>query len=58
MIYDCVIEVRKYGVIIIVDGGIKFFGDIMKVLVFGGYVVMFGSLFVGILESLGEIEIY
>lgn len=43
---------------IIVDGGIKYFGDIVKVLVVGGYVVMLGSMLVGIDELLGEFEIF
>lgn len=43
---------------IIVDGGIKYFGDIVKVLVAGGYVVMLGSMLVGIDELLGEFEIF
>lgn len=58
MIYDCVIVVCEFGKIIIVDGGIKYFGDIVKVLVVGGNVVMLGSMFVGIDESFGEIEIF
>lgn len=58
MIYDVVFVVREYGKVIIVDGGIKYFGDIVKVLVVGGYVVMLGSMLVGIDEFLGEFEIY
>lgn len=40
------------------DGGICFFGDIVKVIVVGVSCVMVGLMFVGIEEVLGEIEFY
>lgn len=52
------VVVCEYGKIIIVDGGIKYLGDIVKVFVVGGNVVMLGLMFVGIDEVLGEIEIF
>lgn len=55
MVYDFVSVVCEYGKVIIVDGGIKYFGDIVKVFVVGGNVVMFGSMLVGIVEVLGEV---
>lgn len=38
----------------IVDGGICYFGDIVKVIVVGVDVVMFGFLLVGMKEVLGK----
>lgn len=43
---------------LIVDGGICFFGDLVKVMVVGVYCVMMGLMFVGIEEVLGEIELF
>lgn len=55
---DCVEMGRKYGIFVIVDGGFKYLGDVVKVLVVGVLVVMMGLLFVGCEEVLGEMEIY
>lgn len=55
MIYDVVSVVYEFGKVIIVDGGIKYFGDIVKVLVVGGNVVMFGLMLFGMIEVLGEV---
>src|SRR5699024_2452539 len=57
-IYDCSKEAKKHGVPIIADGGIKFSGDIVKALAAGAHAVMLGSLFAGVAESPGEMELY
>src|SRR5690625_3075440 len=57
-IYDCAKEAKKHGVPIIADGGIKFSGDVVKALAAGAHAVMLGSLFAGVTESPGEMEIF
>lgn len=57
-IYDCAKEAEKHGVAIIADGGIKFSGDVVKALAAGAKAVMLGSLFAGVTESPGEMEIF
>ena len=46
------------GVPLIADGGLRFSGDISKVIVAGAHSVMIGGLFAGTDESPGEVEIY
>ncbi|HJP34482.1 MAG TPA: IMP dehydrogenase [Gammaproteobacteria bacterium] len=46
------------GVPLISDGGIRYSGDIAKVLVAGGHAVMIGGLFAGTEEAPGEVELY
>jgi IMP dehydrogenase len=46
------------GVPLIADGGLRFSGDIAKVLVAGAHSVMVGGLMAGTDESPGEVEIY
>lgn len=52
--YDCAQVAKKYGRTIIADGGIKFSGDITKVLAIGAQAVMIGNLLAGAEESPGE----
>lgn len=46
------------GVPVVADGGLRYSGDIAKVLVAGAHSVMIGGLFAGTDESPGEVEIY
>jgi IMP dehydrogenase len=49
---------RSTDVPVIADGGLRYSGDIAKVLVAGAHSVMIGGLFAGTDESPGEVEIY
>ena len=55
---DCAEEADKHGVTVIADGGIKYSGDIPKAIAAGAAAVMLGSLFAGVDESPGAMEIY
>lgn len=55
---DCAHEADKHGVRVIADGGIKYSGDIPKAIAAGASAVMIGSLFAGVDESPGDMEIY
>ena len=46
------------GIPVIADGGLRYSGDIAKVLVAGAHSVMIGGLFAGTDESPGEVEIF
>ena len=49
---------KKSGIPVIADGGIRYSGDIAKAIVAGGHSVMLGSLFAGTEESPGEVVIF
>ena len=49
---------EKHGIPLISDGGIRYSGDVTKVLVAGAHSVMLGSLFAGTEEAPGEVELY
>ena len=49
---------KKKGVPLVSDGGVRYSGDIAKALVAGAHTVMIGSLFAGTEESPGEVELY
>jgi len=51
-------ELEGTGIPLIADGGLRFSGDIAKVLAAGAYSVMIGGMFAGTDESPGEVEIY
>ncbi|MEG1968308.1 MAG: IMP dehydrogenase, partial [Clostridia bacterium] len=57
-IADCAKEADKFGIPIIADGGVKYSGDIAKAIAGGATAVMIGSLFAGVDESPGDMEIY
>ncbi|MBY0369447.1 IMP dehydrogenase [bacterium] len=57
-IVDCAPIARKYGRMLIADGGIKYSGDIIKALAAGADCVMIGGLFAGTDESPGETVFY
>jgi IMP dehydrogenase len=46
------------GIPLIGDGGLRYSGDISKVIAAGAYSVMIGSMFAGTDESPGEVEIF
>ena len=49
---------EKTGVPLIADGGLRYSGDVSKVIVAGAYSVMIGGLFAGTDESPGDVEIF
>ena len=57
-VMDCAKAAKKKGVSLVADGGIKFSGDIVKVLALGAGAVMIGNLLAGSDESPGETVLY
>jgi len=57
-IYDVASAIRKSGIPIIADGGIRYSGDIVKALAAGAHSIMAGGLFAGVEESPGETILY
>ena len=51
-------RLKDRGIPLISDGGIRYSGDVAKVLVAGAHSVMIGSLFAGTEEAPGEVELY
>ncbi len=49
---------KKSGIPLIADGGIRFSGDMAKAIVAGAYSVMMGSMFAGTEEAPGEVELF
>ena len=49
---------KKKGIPLIADGGIRYSGDIAKAIVAGAHSVMIGGLFAGTEESPGEVELF
>ncbi len=55
---DVAQALKKKGVPLIADGGIRYSGDIAKALVAGAHSVMIGSMFAGTEEAPGEVELF
>ena len=57
-VYDVAQALKKSGVPMIADGGLRFSGDIAKAIAAGANCVMVGGLLAGTDEAPGEIELY
>lgn len=57
-VYTVAQALKKSGVPLIADGGIRFTGDLVKAIAAGAHTIMAGSLFAGVEESPGETIIY
>jgi len=57
-IYNVSKAIKKSGVPVIADGGIRYSGDIVKAIAAGAHSIMAGSLFAGVEESPGDTVIF
>ena len=57
-VYDVAQALRKKGIPLIADGGLRYSGDIAKAIAAGGNCVMVGGLLAGTDEAPGDIELY
>lgn len=57
-VHDAVQALKGTGVPVIADGGVRFSGDVAKVIATGASSVMLGSLLAGTEEAPGEVELY
>ena len=57
-IYEAALALKKTGIPVIADGGIRYTGDMVKALAAGASCIMAGSIFAGTEESPGETIIY
>jgi len=57
-INDAAEAMKKLGIPVIADGGIRYSGDVSKAIVAGASAVMMGSMLAGTEEAPGEIELY
>ena len=57
-VYDVAQALKKMGIPLIADGGLRFSGDIAKAIAAGANCVMVGGLLAGTDEAPGEIELY
>jgi IMP dehydrogenase len=57
-VMEAAYALKKTGVPVIADGGIRYTGDMVKAIVAGASTIMAGSIFAGVEESPGETIIY
>jgi IMP dehydrogenase len=57
-IYNVSKAIKKSGIPVIADGGIRYSGDIVKAIAAGAHSIMAGSLFAGVEESPGDTIIF
>ena len=57
-VFDVAEAMAKKGVPLIADGGIRYAGDVAKIIAAGAHSVMLGGLFAGTEEAPGEVELY
>jgi len=57
-VMECAAALKKMGIPVIADGGIRYTGDMVKALVAGASTIMAGSIFAGTEESPGDTIIY
>ena len=51
-------ELKKDGIPLIADGGIRYSGDMAKAVAAGAHSIMIGSMFAGTEEAPGEVELF